>query len=187
MRAFPSRLAAAWLGAALLASACTTPPPPLENPPPGSSYRLGSGDTVVVTVFGDPTLGGRYRVDDTGRISVPLAGPVEVGGRSLRDAEGAIVQRMRSEGVMTDPRISLNIEEYRAVYVTGEVARGGGFEFTPGMTAYQAVALAGGYSVRAKRDEILVTRAGGDGMPRLARGDTVLQAGDIVTSPERWF
>jgi polysaccharide export outer membrane protein len=176
--------AAAWLGAALLA-ACATDPPPLESAA-SAPYRLGSGDVVQLAVFGDPTISGNYRVDDSGRISVPLAGAVELGGRTLREGEQAIAQRMRAEGVLTDPRISLNIQEYRNIYVMGEVARGGGFQFSPGMTANQAIAIAGGYSPRAKRDLILVTRPGTQG-ERRASGDTVLQAGDVVTIPERWF
>jgi len=185
MRVHPRSLAAtAWLGVGLL-TACAVDAPPLETATP-APYRLGSGDVVQLAVFGDPTISGNYRIDDTGRISVPLAGAVELGGRTLREGEQAISQRMRAEGVLTDPRISLNIQEYRNVFVMGEVQRGGGFQYSPGMTAYQAIALAGGYSPRARREVILVTRAGTAG-ERRASGDTTLQAGDVVTIPERWF
>ena len=184
MRVHPRFLAAAaWLGVALL-TACAADAPPLEGAAP-APYRLGSGDVVQLAVFGDPTISGNYRVDDTGRISVPLAGAVELGGRTLREGEQAIAQRMKAEGVLTDPRISLNIQEYRNVYVTGEVIRGGGFQYSPGMTAYQAIALAGGYGPRARRDVFLVTR--GTAGERRATGDAMLQAGDVVTIPERWF
>ncbi|MBL8701925.1 MAG: polysaccharide export protein [Alphaproteobacteria bacterium] len=174
------------LPALLATAACAPAALPLEDTPPGP-YLLGGGDIVQLSVAGDPTLAGLYRVDDTGRISVPLIGAVEIGGRTLRDAEEAINRRFRSEGVLVEPRVNLNIQQYRSIYVMGEVVRGGGYPFEPGMTAIQAVALAGGFTPRASRASLLLLRGSLGEAPRRALPGTHLQAGDVITATERWF
>jgi polysaccharide export outer membrane protein len=61
--------------------------------------------------------------------------------------------------VVIDPEeISVDIAEYRPVYVSGDVSKPGELAYRLGMTVRQAVALAGGYDLlrfRADRDPIM--------------------------------
>lgn len=174
------------LFAAASTTACAPPLRPIDDGPQ-TPHQLGGGDVVQLSVASDPTLSGLYRVDDTGRISVPLIGAIEIGGRSLREAEDELNRRFRSEGVLMEPRVNLNIQQYRAVYILGEVTRAGGYPFEPGMTAIQAVALAGGFTPRAARVSLLLNRPALGSEQRLALPTTRLQAGDVITVAERWF
>lgn len=180
------RLLAFLILAAVAVTACAPALRPIEDEPQ-TPHRLGGGDVVQLSVASDPTLSGIYRVDDTGRISVPLIGAVELGGRSLREAEDELNRRFRSEGVLMEPRVNLNIQQYRSIFVLGEVVRAGGYAFEPGMTAIQAVALAGGFTPRAARTSLLLSRATLGSESRLAVPTTRLQAGDVITVTERWF
>ncbi len=50
-----------------------------------------------------------------------------------------------------------------------------------------AAAMAGGFTYRAKQDDLLITRAMGDGKSDLARQNTLVFLGDAVKVPERFF
>ena len=55
------------------------------------------------------------------------------------------------------------------------------------MTVLNAVALAGGFSYRAKQDDFLLQRGGSNVQGAEVTGDTPLLPGDIVTVQERFF
>jgi polysaccharide biosynthesis/export protein len=58
----------------------------------------------------------------------------------------------------------------------------------PNMTVESAVAIAGGFSPRAKRDEVTLTHAEGSGAMRtVVPLGTPLGPGDTVLVSERWF
>jgi len=56
-----------------------------------------------------------------------------------------------------------------------------------GMTVLNAVALAGGFSYRAKQSDFLLQRGGSNMQGAEVAGDTPLLPGDIVTVQERFF
>jgi polysaccharide export outer membrane protein len=61
---------------------------------------------------------------------------------SVRSADGKTVLTS-----VAPEEVSLNIAEYRPVYLSGDLARGGEVTYRPGMTVRQAIAVAGGYDV----------------------------------------
>ncbi|HEY8332729.1 MAG TPA: SLBB domain-containing protein, partial [Tardiphaga sp.] len=79
-------------------------------------------------------------------------------------------------------------EAYRPFFILGEVAAPGQYPYVPNMTVESAVAIAGGFSPRAKRDEVTLTHATVDGaMRRVVPLGTLLDPGDTVLVGERWF
>jgi polysaccharide export outer membrane protein len=150
-------------------------------------YTLGTGDRVRVTVFGEPDLSGEFEVDATGKISLPLAGDVRIGGLPLRDAEKAVAQTL-SQGYLANPRVNVEVLNYRPFYIIGEVNTPGSYPYVNGMSVLTAVALAGGYTYRAREDRVSITRAN-DPQRReyKAAPDTPVLPGDIIKVPERLF
>ena len=59
---------------------------------------------------------------------------------------------------MREPRVSVEVEAYRPFFVLGEVTTAGQFPYVNGMTVETAVAIAGGYTPRARKDEAELTR-----------------------------
>ena len=176
-----------------LAGCANAPPTPgpqtasLEPVPALAPYQLGPGDQIDVVVFGEDNLSGVYDLDESGSFSLPLAGPVRVDGKTAREAEVAITARL-ADGLVTDPKVSVNVKRYRPIYVVGEVQKPGAYPSYGSTSVLNAVALAGGYTYRARNSEITVIRYG-DPAHRsvpLSETDSVMP-GDTLTVPERWF
>jgi polysaccharide export outer membrane protein len=152
------------------------------------ALQLGPGDRIQVTVFGVAELSGEFTVSDTGTVSMPLAGQVVVNNQTTAQVEQTLSRRLASGGLVQNPQVSVNVVRYRQVFVVGEVTRAGGFDYFSGMTVINAVALAGGYTIRASRGRVSVVRGGDAGRAQVPVTDsTFLMPGDVIQVPERWF
>ena len=152
-----------------------------------AAYRLGIGDKVRVTVFGEKDLSGDFDVNDQGEVTLPLIGSVRIAGRSVGDAE-TVITNAYGKNYLVNPHINLQVMNYRPFFILGEVKNPGSYPFINGMTIVNAVALAGGYTPRANTRGIEIKRgsnpAGGD-VP--ATEDAAVLPGDIIRIPERFF
>lgn len=150
-------------------------------------YRLDSGDRVRITVFEQESLTNSYGVDQSGHLAFPLVGAVAARGLTVQQLEARIAQQLRG-GYIRDPDVSVEVEDYRPVFVMGEVGSSGQYSFVPGMTVQKAVAMAGGFSARANQANADVTRAiNGKVMTgRVSLSDPLLP-GDTVYVRERLF
>lgn len=180
-------LAGAILLAGLSASAWAQAPAPAKVSAPKAEYTLGAGDKVEVTVFGHPDLSGTFDVDGTGLISLPLIGQLPVLGMTAGETEMTIRQRLTPD-YLKNPRVSIQVLNYRPFYIIGEVKQPGSYPYVNGLTVLQAVALAGGFTYRAKEKKIVVQRANDPSRAKrsVRRGDPILP-GDIIEVPERYF
>lgn len=190
--AAPAALRSVVLGMSLLVAACATPGAdlqPLPETTAATTYKLGSGDQLRVTVFNDPRLTGDFRVTDTGMVALPLVGAIPVAGRTTAEAEQAIERSLRSRNLFNDPSVAVEVTEYRPVFVLGMVERGGQTPYQPGMTVLAAVATMGGFNYRAITDYVSITRINENGVAQEYRGerDSLLRPGDVVTVYERRF
>jgi polysaccharide biosynthesis/export protein len=154
-----------------------------------SVYRLAPGDHVRLIVFDQPALSNVYSVDATGNVSIPLAGTVKAEGKTTRQLEAAIVGRLREENLVTEAKAAVEVAIYRPISILGEVKAPGRFPYAPGMTIEAAVALAGGYTIHANKENVRVTRTASRGeaaVEDLPPTATVMP-GDSIYVHERWF
>jgi len=121
-------------------------------------YRLDSGDQLRIVVFGQPDLTNTYLVDQSGAISMPLIGSVPARGSTTTTLEAAIATRLRN-GYLRHPDVSVEVDKYRPFFAMGEVGVAGQYDFVPGMTVQQAIAVAGGFTARADKTLVRVTRS----------------------------
>jgi polysaccharide export outer membrane protein len=150
-------------------------------------YTLGSGDVVKVTVFGQDDLSGEFTVDGQGMVSLPLVGNVKIGGLNVRQAEKKVVGTLKPD-YLRNPRVSIEVLNYRPFYIIGEVKKPGSYPYVSGMTVINAVALGGGFTYRARENDLLIIRATDPGRHKQrANQDTVVLPGDVVEVPERYF
>lgn len=150
-------------------------------------YRLGSGDRVKVTVFGHDDLSGRFLVGGNGVVALPLIGKIRAGGLTVEELEARIVGALKPD-YLKNPRVSIEVLNYRPFYIIGEVKQPGSYPYVSGMTVVNAIALAGGYTYRARENKIYVTHAADSkNLKRPADHDTIILPGDVIEVPERFF
>jgi polysaccharide export outer membrane protein len=150
-------------------------------------YRLGIGDKLKVSVFGEQDLSGQFEVNALGNVPMPLIGEIPAKGRSANDIRDQIAQRL-SDGYLRNPKVNVEVQTYRPIYVHGEVRNSGEFQFKQGLRVRDAVAMAGGYSYRANQGYALITREGEPDEMRVALpSDMVVLPGDNIRIPERYF
>ena len=144
--------------------ACQTEPLPdgngaftLER---GLEYKLGPGDKLRITVFNDAALSGDFMISNTGMVVLPLTGPVKAGGLNPAEFQAAVTEQISAAKMVRDPRVTVDVLEYRPYYVLGEVANPGKYDYAIGLTVTKAVATAGGFSYRADEKVAYVTREG---------------------------
>jgi len=152
-----------------------------------ASYHLDAGDRLRVVVYGQEGLTNTYAIDAGGAITMPLIGSVAARGRTPAGLAADIAAKLRG-GFIRDPSVAVEIESYRPFFILGEVAAPGQYPYVPNMTAESAVAIAGGFSPRARRDWVTVTHADASGTGRyVVPPGTFLSPGDTVLVGERWF
>jgi polysaccharide export outer membrane protein len=151
-----------------------------------AGYRLGTGDKLKVTVFGEEDASGEYEIDASGAISARLLGRVSVKGMTVSEVEQVLAEQYRARGFFRNPRISIELTNLRPFFILGEVEKRGSYPYVNGLTVAQAVAIAGGYTYRASRSRITIQRVGA-AKETPATEDELVYPGDIIRVPERFF
>jgi len=151
------------------------------------AYMLDSGDKLRVVVFGQDGLSNSYAVDAAGNITMPLIGAVYAREHTTAALSQNIATKLRN-GYIREPHVAVEVEAYRPFFILGEVTAPGQYPYVANMTAETAVAIAGGFSPRASKARVEVSRTV-DG--QLYRGKVPLtfplRPGDTILVSERWF
>ena len=151
-------------------------------------YRVAPGDRLRVVVLSDTELSGDYEVDSTGLISPRMASRVAVVGMTTLEIETMLKDRYRADGLLRNPKLTVDLVARRPFYIVGEVTRAGSFPYVNGINVIQAVAIAGGYTRRASKTRITVRRFNSPaGEEETVTEDSPIGPGDVIYVPERWF
>ena len=183
--------AVALLAAALLAG-CSQGGnlPPLETSD-AMTYRLGAGDQIRIITYDEPQLTNTFSVGAKGKIDFPLLGPLDVAGQTTGELASTISTQLQQGKIMVHPSVSVEVLQYRPIFVLGEVTHPGQYPYQPGMTLLSAVALAGGFTYRAVTDYASDVRNEGRTDGKATEGKigraSFLQPGDVITIYERYF
>jgi protein involved in polysaccharide export with SLBB domain len=180
------------LSAAVL-TACSTSPQQgnaneLQTAGSGmAGYKLGTGDEVKVTVFGEPDLSGTFVVDGQGTITMSLIGQVEVVNLSINEASRVLETRLK-DGWLRDPKVAAELVKGRPYYILGEVNKPGEYPFVSGLTVMNAIASAGDFTYRADKFRILVRSADSPNEREVElTPTTAVRPGDTIRVRERFF
>jgi polysaccharide export outer membrane protein len=152
-----------------------------------AAYRLDAGDRLRVVVYGQEGLTNSYAIDAGGSITLPLIGAVRARGLTPAGLASDITGKLRN-GYIREPSVAVEIEAYRPFFILGEVAAPGQYPYVPNMSVESAVAIAGGFSPRARRDRVTLTHTDTGGSSRVVVPlGTPINPGDTVLVGERWF
>ena len=118
---------------------------------------------------------------------MPLIGSVPARGRTTAGLAAEISAKLRN-GYIREPSVAVEIEAYRPFFILGEVQAPGQYPYVPNMTVESAIAIAGGFSPRARRDIVTLTHTDPSGAARYEVPlGTSLKPGDTIQVGERWF
>lgn len=111
-----------------------------------AGYVVGVGDTLVITVYGQPDLSGTVNVSDDGTVPLALIGRTRVAGLTPAQAAERIAAELRNGQYLVDPQVSVTLSQYlsQQISVLGDVKNPGRFPVSVRLTVLDALALAGG-------------------------------------------
>ncbi|WP_322867275.1 polysaccharide biosynthesis/export family protein [Aquicoccus sp. G2-2] len=115
----------------------------LAAPSSAEEYLLAPDDVLQITVVEHQQSSGAYKIGADGLVSVPGIGALTAAGETPRSFESKLVD-LASE-VFVAPAISVQVLEYRPIYVLGDVREPDKYSYSPSLTVMQAVALAKGF------------------------------------------
>ena len=166
-----------------VAPAATPAYAPAEQP----AYTLDAGDRLRIVVFGQDGLTNAYVVGASGYIAMPLIGQVMARGLTTGELSGRIAAKLK-DGFIREPHVAVEIEAYRPFFILGEVTQPGQYPYVANMTAEAAVAIAGGFTPRAARSAVTLTRTVNVQQFRTSVPmNYQLRPGDTINVQERWF
>jgi polysaccharide export outer membrane protein len=166
--------------------------PAARGASPGSSYVIGLGDVLRITVWKEPDLTGDVTVRPDGMITVPLLGDVPAAGRVPGQLAAALVGELQR--YVEGPRVTVSVTQATSarIYVVGQMMNPGEFSLSGRLTVLKALALAKGFREFARPEDIVIIREDQTVVPfnykRVSEGKDVSQnillaAGDTIVVP----
>ncbi len=152
-----------------------------------TDYRLGIGDKVRMSVFREPDMSGEFLVGPNGTMALPLIGETPALGRRVEDVASDAAARYGA-GYLRNPQVNMEVVGFRPFFILGEVTTPGQYPYSIGLTAFNAIATAQGFTPRADRYTVHIRREGAaveetyQAMPNLR-----IYPGDTVRIGERFF
>ena len=191
-----SAVSALALAAALAAPAAVQARQVKERPvePSGANslnspidYKLGVSDRIRIIVYNEPNLTGEYSVNAGGIVSFPLIGDVMALNMTTAQLAEAITSRL-ADGFLENPQVSIDVLTFRPFYILGEVNKPGEYPYSSGMTIFDAVATAQGFTYRANQRRLFIRHEGEaqEHEEALVSG-LKIAPGDTIRIRERFF
>jgi polysaccharide export outer membrane protein len=178
--------------------------PPAEPAAVGNDYKVGPGDILEVTVFGNDDLSRTPTIQTTGAISMPLLGEVQVAGMTLFEIQQKLTTLL-GQDYLVNPQVEVKIKDYQSQFVSvvGEVNTPGRKPLRGRTRLIDLLVESGGFTSRGS-GEVMVTRVDGtfdNGSRTLrirlsgnsptpqdqANLEVVLKNGDIITASPKYF
>jgi polysaccharide export outer membrane protein len=150
-------------------------------------YLINAGDRLRIAVYSQEGLTNSYLVDAAGNVTLPRVGTLRARGLTSNQLAYALSERLKQD-YRREPKVAINVEAYRPLFIQGGVANPGQYPYVPNMTVGNAVAVAGGLVARADAGNVTLSRTFDGQTTRASVEPTYpLQPGDTVRVAERWF
>jgi polysaccharide biosynthesis/export protein len=183
----------------------TAPATPVPaSPRAAPEYRVGAGDILDITVFGNEDLTRTPTIQPSGVIALPLLGDVPVAGLTVPELQRKLVTLLARD-FLVNPQVEVKIKEYQSqsVSVVGEVNLPGRKPLRGRTRLIDVLVEAGGFKPGAS-GEIVITRnegtfEGGGRMLKIHLGgpsptaadqinlELPLVNGDLITASPKYY
>lgn len=160
-----------------------------------SSYLIGPGDVLMVSIWKDESLTQEVVVLPDGTISFPLIGVIKAEDKTLAELKEEIEKRIRK--YVPAPVLWVTVRNMNSayIYILGRVNNPGRFLLNSRVNVLQGLAIAGGLTPFADNNDIRIfrTEEGGTKLIRFRYNDVVkgrnleenitLKRGDVIIVP----
>jgi polysaccharide export outer membrane protein len=193
------------LGASARGQESPSSPPTATLPPAvAPEYRVGPGDVLEVTVFGNDDLSRTATIQTSGVIALPLLGEVEVGGLTLAEVQRKLTTLLARD-YLVNPQVEVKVKEYQSQFVSvvGEVNNPGRKPLRGRTRLIDVLVEAGGFTPRASGEIQIARREGSfEGGARILRMrlsgsapspqdqvnlEVPLKNGDLITASAKYY
>jgi polysaccharide biosynthesis/export protein len=131
-----------------------------EPDPRNKELMLGVGDVIGINVWENQNLSVEATIRADGTITMPLVGDIKAAGETPTTLKNRIKTQLQAYVKMQGTEVTVAVKSWRSYRFTiqGEVSKAGVFSADSFLTVGDALALAGGLTRFAKRNEITLTR-----------------------------
>ncbi|MBV8050098.1 MAG: polysaccharide export protein [Acidobacteriaceae bacterium] len=160
-------------------------------------YRLRCSDVVEITFTFSPDFNQVLTIQPDGYLSPKAAAQLYAEGLTVPELQEAVREAYR--GDLHDPEVTVVLKDFDRPYfvAAGEVGRPGKYELRASTSVTEAVAIAGGFTARAKHSQVVLFRHISDNTveshvlnikallkSREMREDVQLRSGDLLFVPQ---
>lgn len=172
------------------------PVPTVRNP----RYLLRPSDVLQITFPISPEFDQTVTVQPDGYVSLRSVGDLHIAGKTVPEMTEAL--RKAYGQFLHEPVINVELKDFEKPYfiASGQFGRPGKFELRGDTTLTEAVAIAGGFTEKAKHSEVVLYRRGPLGWTAAQRlnvkqmlaktdlaEDPHLRPGDMIYVPQSTF
>lgn len=135
-----------------------------------ASSIIEAGDTVRISVYGNPDLKSETKVSSTGSIDFPLLGEVSIAGKSVEEVEKSLSSRLTGDGFLRKAKVSVVILQSvnNQISVLGNVGKPGKYLIEPGSEYLIEVLASAGGKVGTGSDVVTIIQMSGDTPKRVS-------------------
>lgn len=142
--------------------------PSVQEAAQASAYRINSGDTLEIYVWGEERLQRTVKVLPDGTVAFPLVGQIRAQGLLPQQLEAQIRTGLRDQYRGDVPQVTVSVAPTGLQFsVMGRVRAPGSFQPGRYVNVLEAVSLAGGPNEFADLDNVVIIRKAGDGVRTL--------------------
>ncbi len=173
-----------------------------NNQPPSGEYMLGTGDEVIIEIWGDTQLRAVHIIDQYGKINIDKVGQINLSGIALKDLQSKLISKFQNvysslKGPDETAYLDISLGKLKSINVTfvGESISPGIHAIHSFSTIITGLMQTGGISQLGSLRDIQIIRNGKkaaslDLYDYLSNGDAGsdrrLLDGDIVFIPIRY-
>ena len=136
-----------------------------DNQPPTGDYIIGTGDEVIIEIWGDTQLRAVHIIDQYGKINIDKIGQIYLSGLALKDVKKKLLNKFRKvysslKGQETTAFLDISIGKLKSINVTflGETMAPGIHAIHPYSTIITALMQTGGIDTIGTLRDIQIIR-----------------------------
>jgi polysaccharide biosynthesis/export protein len=133
---------------------------PVSNIPVPQDYLIGSGDTLIVQLFGKTNVEYKLVVTRDGRLLIPELGPVQVSGLTYQEVKELLNSRFSEELFGINVSITMGELQTIRIRIVGEVKKPGGYTIASMTNLMNALFASGGIKRTGSLRRIQLKRNG---------------------------